>query len=89
MDCEQNITIYEEGSEQQIDLNAENNEEQVQLSTECLNVVPFEDRDYNKSFNKPQINGVELIGNKVSEDIHVQHEMDEVTPQDIDNIIYA
>ena len=49
----------------------------------------LEDRDYNKSFNKPRINGVELIGDKNSSEIHVQHEMDEITNQEIDNIIYA
>lgn len=89
MDCEQNITIFEEGGEQAIQLGAENNEEQVQLNSECLIVTPIEDRDYNRFYNKPQINGVELIGNRLSADIHVQDEMDEITNQDIDNIIYA
>lgn len=45
--------------------------------------------DYNPLTNKPQINGVILIGNRTSADIHVQHEMDEITPQQIDNIIYG
>lgn len=39
--------------------------------------------------NKPKINGVTLIGDKSSKEIKVQHEMDEVTPQDIDEIIYG
>ena len=38
---------------------------------------------------KPSINDVVLIGNKTSADIHVQHEMDTITEQQIDNIIYG
>lgn len=45
--------------------------------------------DYEYLSNKPKINGVVLIGNKSSEDIHVQHEMDEITNQEIDTIIYG
>lgn len=45
--------------------------------------------NYNFLTNKPQINGVSLIGNKLSSDIHVQDEMNEITPQDIDKIIYG
>lgn len=89
MVCETRITVNEELVEKKINILQERGEQLVKPTLENINVVPFEDRDYNKSFNKPQINGVELIGNKVSEEIHVQHEMDEVTPQDIDNIIYA
>lgn len=87
MDCENILDITPEGVEN-INLSPEGGET-LQLGNECLRVAPFEDRDYNKSFNKPQINGVELVGNKTSEEIHVQHEMDEITNQEIDNIIYA
>lgn len=45
--------------------------------------------DYEALSNKPSINGVVLVGNKTSEDIHVQHEMNEITNQDIDNIIFG
>lgn len=38
---------------------------------------------------KPSINDVVLIGNKTSAEIHVQHEMDVITEQQIDNIIYG
>lgn len=38
---------------------------------------------------KPSINDVVLLGNKTSADIHVQHEMDVITEQQIDNIIYG
>lgn len=45
--------------------------------------------NYEMLNNKPRINGVELVGNKSSEDILVQALMSEVTPQDIDKIIYG
>ena len=38
---------------------------------------------------KPQINGVTLIGNKIDEELHLQHKMNEITPQEIDKIIYG
>lgn len=45
--------------------------------------------NYNALSNKPQINGVTLIGNKTSHEIKVQDEMDEITAQQIDTIIYG
>lgn len=45
--------------------------------------------DYNALTSKPQINSVTLIGNKTSEEIKVQGLMDEITNQEIDNIIYG
>lgn len=38
---------------------------------------------------KPSINDVVLLGNKTSAEIHVQHEMDVITEQQIDNIIFG
>lgn len=69
MNCDQIINLNPEGAET-INLNPEGNES-LQLNGECICVVPFEDRDYNKSFNKPQINGVELIGNKTSAELNI------------------
>lgn len=89
MQCEQQINIFPEGGEQQVDVNPEKSEDQVTVNPECLRVTPIEDRDYNRFYNKPQINGVELIGNKLSKEIHVQDEMDRITEQNIDEIIYA
>lgn len=45
--------------------------------------------NYEYLSNKPQINGVTLIGNKLDYELYLQHQMDEITPQDIDNIIYG
>lgn len=89
MVCETKITVNEELVERKINILQERGEQLVKPKNEPINVVPFEDRDYNKSFNKPRINVVELIGDKNSSEIHVQHEMDEITNQEIDNIIYA
>lgn len=45
--------------------------------------------NYEALTNKPQINDVTLIGNKTSHELKLQDEMDEITAQDIDNIIYG
>lgn len=45
--------------------------------------------NYNDLINKPQINGVTLVGNKTSAEIHVQDPIGDVTSQDIDAIIYG
>lgn len=45
--------------------------------------------NYEALSNKPRINGVVLVGNKTSDEIHVQHEMNEITFQDIDEIIFG
>lgn len=88
MQCEQPIQVFAEGGEQQIQILSEGGEKQVEVKGEAIEVTPIKDKDYNRFYNKPQINGIELIGNKTSKQIHVQHEMDEVTNQDIDHIIY-
>lgn len=43
---------------------------------------------YPQLADKPQINGVELIGNKTSHDIKVQGEMDVLSVQEIEKILY-
>lgn len=50
--------------------------------------MPIGCQDYEKLNNLPKINGVELVGDRSSSEIHVQHEMDRITEQMIDNIIY-
>ena len=45
--------------------------------------------NYNTLTNKPSINGVTLIGNKISREIFVQDLMEEITEQDIDEMIYG
>lgn len=44
--------------------------------------------NYNSLSNKPQINGVTLVGNKTSKDIKVQDEMDVLSVQEIEKILY-
>ena len=43
--------------------------------------------DYNKLINKPQINEVTLVGNKTSEDLHLQDEMDYLTNLEIEELL--
>ena len=45
--------------------------------------------DYESLINKPQINFVTLLGNKTSEDLGLQSEIEDITNQDIDKIIYG
>ena len=45
--------------------------------------------NYNKLNNKPSINGFTVIGDKISSDYKLQDEMEEITIQDIDNMIYG
>ena len=45
--------------------------------------------NYNNLTNKPSINDVTLIHNKTSAELGLQDRMDEITPQDIDNIIFG
>lgn len=55
-----------------------------ELGNRCCSVP-----SYNVLPDKPQINGVTLQGNKIDEELYLQHIMDEITPQDIDRIIYG
>ncbi len=45
--------------------------------------------DYNDLSNKPSINGVTLIGDKTADDLELQEEMDFLTDQEIDQIIFG
>lgn len=87
MNCEQQINIFPENGEQRIGVEEEKGEKTIGIVNECVNLVcPTK---YAELKELPQINGVELIGNKLSKEIHVQHEMDRITEQNIDEIIYA
>ena len=45
--------------------------------------------DYEALNNQPQINNITLLGNKTSKDLKVQDEMDAITEQEIDKIIFG
>lgn len=47
--------------------------------------------DYNmlREDTLPQINNVTLKGNKISSELHVQHEMDVISYQNIDDILFG
>lgn len=79
---EEQITVSEEEIEQLITLSQEDNSEQlVTVAEETVSVGCT--KDYNKLDNKPQINDVELIGNKSFEDLGAES----LTNIDIENII--
>lgn len=58
--------------------------------------IPYEGKDYLKEINKPQINGVELTGNKTSSDLHISEvtangsgtASADLTKLEVDSIIY-
>jgi hypothetical protein len=54
-------------------------------------IVESSNYDYNrlKEETLPQINNVILKGNKTSSDLKVQSYMDEITYQEIDNLIFG
>lgn len=43
--------------------------------------------DYEELENKPQINDVELLGNKTSTELNLQEKMDSLTNTDIEEIL--
>lgn len=45
--------------------------------------------NYDMLLNRPSINGVVLTGNKTSSEIKVQDPIGDITPQDIDNLIFG
>ena len=53
------------------------------------------DEVFNDDYNKlredtlPQINSVTLKGNKLSSELHVQHEMNAISNQDIDELLFG
>ena len=53
------------------------------------------DAVFNDDYNKlkedtlPQINSVTLKGNKLSSELHVQHEMNAISYQDIDEMLFG
>lgn len=50
-------------------------------------MLPSVASDYNKLFNKPQINEVELIGNKTGKQLGLQDKMDSLTNLELDELI--
>ena len=53
--------------------------------------VALFNHDYNALYEDtmPKINNVTLKGNKISSELHVQHEMDVISYQDIDDILFG
>lgn len=67
----------------------------IELSIQDDNDISFSKSDleliydYNALSNKPKINDIELVGDKKSNDLHLQDEMSAISDTDIDKIIYG
>lgn len=71
----------------EIDLSLENEDE---IEMQIDDIVEIQGtNDYNLLYNKPSINSVVLIGNKVSEELGLEPTIIDITEQDIDNIIFG
>lgn len=67
-------------------------EEFVIIEPTTKEIVTFEENtggtsNYNYLTNKPQINSVELVGNKTSSELKLQDEMEALTNTDIENLL--
>lgn len=47
------------------------------------------ENDYDELIHKPQINSVELTGDKTSEDLHLQEAMNNLSNEEIEALIFA
>lgn len=56
----------------------------VELETDTTEVVTS---DYEKLNNLPQINNIDLVGNKTAKDLSLQEEMDVLTNLEIEEIL--
>ena len=59
------------------------------LDIDIGNFVDSGEKDYNRLINKPKINNVLLIENRTSEELKLQEKMNEITNQEIDDIIFG
>ena len=69
-----------------------NCEEFVIIEPSSKEIVTFEENtggtsNYNYLTNKPQINSVELVGNKTSSELKLQGEMEALSNMDIENLL--
>ena len=67
-------------------------EEFVIIEPTTKEIVTFEENtggtsNYEYLTNKPQINSVELVGNKTSSELKLQDEMEALTNTDIENLL--
>lgn len=76
---EEVIDLSAEAGEEVIDLSQENGEEEISIEEESS----FVNLDYNFLFNKPTINGVEVIHDKSIED----YGMEEMTNLEVEEMM--
>ena len=56
------------------------------VNVELGEVLNVGTSNYNELSNKPQINSIELIGNKTPSELHLQEEMEDITNEEINNL---
>lgn len=79
--CEIDFNIVEEV----LNFNVDNSTLSFEADLGYLQAIP----SYSLLTEKPKINNVTLIGNKVSEDLGLEPTINDITEQDIDNLIYG
>lgn len=70
-----------------ISLNNKNVKGKLAMPEKTKAYINYEDD--HELYNRPRINYVELIGNKLSEDLGLEPTIHDITEQDIDNLIYG
>lgn len=70
-----------------ISLNNKNVKGKLTMPEKTKAYINYEDD--HELYNRPRINDVELIGNKLSEDLGLEPTIHDITEQDIDNLIYG
>lgn len=66
-----------------------NENQKATFTTDYSYTVGSGTNNYEKLYNKPQINDITLIGNKTSEELGLEPTISDITEQDIDEMIYG
>lgn len=82
-----NISLNNKNVKGNISLKNKNIKGKLTMPERTKAYINYEDD--HELYNRPRINDVELVGNKTSKDIHVQHEMGRITEQMIDKLFYG
>lgn len=85
MSKELDIQIAVEASPPDVEIGIQHDSEEIEIGLEKRAIVY--ERDYEKLENLPQINSVQLIGNKTGEDLELQDKLELITRAEIRDII--
>ena len=85
MSKELDIQIAVETSPQYVEIGIQHDSEEIEIGLEKRALVY--EHDYEKLENLPQINSVQLIGNKTGDDLELQDKLELITRAEIRDII--